>query len=315
MDEWEYFDDDESDDTHDSDEDPDDAASDLVSEEEKDNNSMDEDDTCLNRKIDNESETDSDFDLPFSLLSINDDYPLPIDHFKLLTDVFQLMKKTRMVIKFIRNHSATNEYLDKHILLKKQEDPTIGGLVLDMIIRWNSSFLLLDRLISHKDFINSMFSFPNNIPGLTEKQRKQLKELNLNQHEWELLTIIKDVLAPFLQATEVLSGQNYPTMAYAYYVHRLLSHYFQSIDDDGPITIALKQSLRFWFNVHCNEKLPAGQMDLMLVRNLFSSFSGNITVKKEEYSKNGERNVCHLFMLMKPKKFCKIEMVERSSTC
>ncbi|CAF2941654.1 unnamed protein product [Rotaria sp. Silwood2] len=112
-----------------------------------------------------------------------------------------------------------------------------------MLIRWNSTFLLLDRLINHKDVVNSMFNFPNNIPGLTEKQRKRLKELALNQHEWELLDILKDILNPFLHATEALSGQTYPTMAVSFYIHRLLSYYLESTADDEPITIALKQIL------------------------------------------------------------------------
>ena len=81
------------------------------------------------------------------------------------------MKKSRLVIKFIRNHNVANEYINK-LKLSNNNNNTIGCFVLDMIIRWNSSCLLLDRLIDHKDIMNSMFSFPNNIFGLTEKEKK-----------------------------------------------------------------------------------------------------------------------------------------------
>ncbi|CAF1494908.1 unnamed protein product [Rotaria socialis] len=85
-----------------------------------------------------------------------------------------------------------------------------------MLIRWNSSFLLIDRLILHKDVLNSMCSFLNNITGLTEKQTKKLMGLMLNQQEWNLLNCLKNVLEPFLEATTALSGQKYPTMALSF---------------------------------------------------------------------------------------------------
>ncbi|CAF1510336.1 unnamed protein product [Didymodactylos carnosus] len=130
-----------------------------------------------------------------------------------------------------------------------------GGFVLDMAIRWNSSFLLLERVVKYKDALDNMFAFPNNIIGLIEKQKKRLKELPLNQDEWDLLTIIKNILKPFLSSTIVLCVQSHPTLAASYYVYHDLSFFLRLTADDGPITTALKQSLRFCFNIFIYYKL------------------------------------------------------------
>ncbi|CAF4231592.1 unnamed protein product, partial [Rotaria magnacalcarata] len=68
-------------------------------------------------------------------------------------------------------------------MISRNDGKKTGVLILDMLIRWNSSFLLIDRLILHKDVLNSMCSFLNNITGLTEKQTKKLMGLMLNQQE------------------------------------------------------------------------------------------------------------------------------------
>ncbi|CAF2941670.1 unnamed protein product [Rotaria sp. Silwood2] len=91
-DEWEDLDDDEFDDTSECAEDTDDAVSDLISEEE-DNSSNSEDDTDVNEKNNNESDSDSDVDLVFSSLTLNDNNSSSIDYFKLLSDIFELIKK------------------------------------------------------------------------------------------------------------------------------------------------------------------------------------------------------------------------------
>ena len=137
-----------------------------------------------------------------------------------------------------------------------------------MLIRWNSSFILLDRLINHKDILNNMGVFSNNLHGLTDQQKKRLKELSLNQYEWELVELLRNILEPFLDTTVVLSGQTYPTMALCFYTYRLLTHFLESTLKDDPHVIALKESLRYWFNIQFKSKLPQGQMEIMIVRSL-----------------------------------------------
>lgn len=268
LDEWEDLGDDmdDIDDTSECGDNPMDAIDELISEEE--DNLSNEDEKSVRESAGSESE-DEDIGIPLSSLTLNDNNSSHINHYDLLNNVFQLMKKTRIIIKFMKNHTVTNEYINKHMISIHGVNK-FGCLVLDMVIRWCSSFLLLDRLIEHKDILNNIFAFPVNLPGLTEDQKKRLKELALNQHEWELLQALKFVLEPFLDSTTVLSGQTYPTMAASFYVFRSLSHFLQTTADDVPLIVALKESLRFWFNIQCKSKLPDGQMEIMMVIWFFS---------------------------------------------
>ncbi|CAF1685048.1 unnamed protein product [Rotaria magnacalcarata] len=288
------------------------AASDLVSEEEEEekaerdlayNDDDDDDDNDVDKEVNTESDAEDDIELEFASLQLNNNNSSSINHFELLKNVFELMKKSRLIIKFMRNHTITNEYIQKY-MISRSDGKNTGILILDMIIRWNSSFLLIDRLINHKDVLNSMFAFPNNITGLTEQQIKKLKDLILNQHEWNLLNCLKNVLKPFLQTTTALSGQKYPTMALSFYVFRLLSHFLESTSDDDSITIALKESLLYWFNVQCKAKLPSGQFEIMMVAAFLDpsiyrviSDTDRKAAKKIIFKKLEKSNINHLTSL------------------
>jgi hypothetical protein len=266
-DEWEDIDgeiddldDDSSDDEHIID-----SANDLINDEEICSSDNDDDDQTVRDGTINAESDDDYIEIQLSTLTLNDRNLSSMDHFQLLTNVFQLMGKTRSVIKFLRNHSVTNDYILKS-MLSQNGGKTTGGLVLDMIIRWNSSFLLLNRLFLHKDILNGMFAFPNSVPDLSDEQRTRLQELILTQSEWKLLEYLKHVLEPFSEATLVLLGQTYPTMDLGFYVYQLLSFFLESTDKDHPVIARLKESLRYWFNIQCKVKLTHGQMDLMMVR-------------------------------------------------
>ena len=268
IDEWEDVDDVDDIDMATVDENIIDVATDLLSEEDEDGNDDDEGNIMSNRDsidmTDDEYTSDDEDEINFSTLTIKDNVSHSIDHYELLISLFELLKKTRAGIKFIRNHNVTNEYAVKHIKLNNQ-GKMVGGLVLDMSIRWSSTFLMVNRLLIHKDIVKNIFAFPNNFLGLTEKQKQMLYKLALKQNEWDFLIDIQLVLEPFEAATTVLSGQSYPTMAYSFLVWSFLSKFLQATSDDHPIIRALKDCLRFRFNINCYKNLPPRQMELMKV--------------------------------------------------
>lgn len=254
------------DDIHYDDEQMIDIADDLLYEEESDEDEESDDDESTNtvNNIDDEYDEDLDDGIDFSALSISNHDSSNVNHYDLLLNVFHLMKRIRSSVKFIRNHNVTNEYMTKSIK-EKNNKRNAGGLVLDLSIRWNSSFLMINRLLIHREIVVNIFVFPNNLIGLTEKQKRQLYELMIKQNEWNLLGDLKSVLEPFQVATTVLSGQKYPTMAISFVVWRLLYKFLQSSTTDMPIVAALKTCLRFRFQLHCEKNLPPGQLEIMKV--------------------------------------------------
>ena len=186
-----------------------------------------------------------------------------VDLYKLLTRVHTVMKKVREGVKLMRNINAITEYMSGFMKpLVDGRKPR--GLLSDMPIRWNSSFMLMDRLMLNRDVVRNVFSLPNALDGLTAKQKTKLHELTLSQDEWEMLGALRQVLEPFYVSTIVLSSRHYPTMASAFYVSKLLSCFLKSTHET-PLVVALKQSLFHWFSYHCVDNLPPMQSDTMKV--------------------------------------------------
>ncbi|CAF4874928.1 unnamed protein product, partial [Rotaria magnacalcarata] len=79
------------------------AASDLISEEEEGDLAYDDDDDKeTDEEVNIESDAEDDIALELTSLQLNNNNSSSIDHFELLKNVFALMKKSRLIIKFIR---------------------------------------------------------------------------------------------------------------------------------------------------------------------------------------------------------------------
>lgn len=207
---------------------------------------------------------DSEHDISLSILSMNNNNLFYDDYYELLMNVFQLMKKVRAMIKFIRNHNIINEYFTK-CARENNNNRFSSGLLLDMSIRWNSSYLMLDRLFVHRQIVTNIMMFPNKFPGLTSKQKKKLHDLVILEKEWDLIENLRQVLEPFQVATNALSTQQYPTMSISFFVWRSLSTFLQPSTNDLPVISSLKSCLRYRFEMYCQKKLPPGQWELMIV--------------------------------------------------
>ena len=50
------------------------------------------------------------------------------------------------------------------------QPPTRGGLVVDFEVRWNSTFVMLDRFITHRAIVNEMATGPSKVPNVNLSQ-------------------------------------------------------------------------------------------------------------------------------------------------
>ncbi|CAF1281751.1 unnamed protein product [Rotaria sp. Silwood1] len=123
------------------------------------------DDTSHNDPTDDECDSDSDDDINFSSLTINDNKLSSIDHYKLILSVFNLMKKARAGVKFIRNHNGTNEYVIKHV-------EEFKSIINQMS---NISNLLMKRVIITKGFCDLIYDISNNTFQVIEQERDYLE--------------------------------------------------------------------------------------------------------------------------------------------
>lgn len=68
------------------------------------------------------------------------------------------------------------------------------GLVLDVATRWNLTFRMLDRAIPHREALRNLYNyFPSDL-------------------EWSRGALVKELLPPFAEMKNLVSGSSYPTV-------------------------------------------------------------------------------------------------------
>ncbi|CAF4445859.1 unnamed protein product, partial [Didymodactylos carnosus] len=123
--------------------------------------------------------------------------------------------------------------------------------VRDFHVRWNSTYLMLTRLLAVQQIINDITYTPQPRTGLTAKHIKKLKSLANNHLDWELLQSLATALTPFYLATRCLSGRQYPTLTLSYWVTQNLHLFLSTEIPDAPLENAflhlLLNKFRFYF--------------------------------------------------------------------
>ncbi|CAF4196557.1 unnamed protein product, partial [Rotaria sordida] len=145
----------------------------------------------------------------------NDDYQ-SIDLQDIRASIRKLIDRMRA---FIININSTRAVIDYVQQREKIHDPPIkAALVTDIEIRWNTTFIMVDRFITHQAIIDDINSRPFKIPNISSVQQLKLgnKKFEFSNDDWCTIKDLQTVLKPFFGATTVVSAKNYPTLALAY---------------------------------------------------------------------------------------------------
>ena len=94
-------------------------------------------------------------------------------------------------------------------------------LILDGKTRWNSTFLMLKRALLLRPYINLVFV------------NSEDEGLNPDVSEWQAVEELVEVLAEFFHATELMSAEKYPTLAYVYPLFSRLIAFAKMKSDDA----------------------------------------------------------------------------------
>ncbi|XP_047133825.2 uncharacterized protein LOC124811958 [Hydra vulgaris] len=87
---------------------------------------------------------------------------------------------------------------------------------------------MISKIIKAKYVYNKITIDPGTIDGLTEKQINKLKKLALLSDDWKFLDILHYNLAPFFEATKLLSTKNFPTLSSAKFVQNTLMNFLEN---------------------------------------------------------------------------------------
>ena len=201
--------------------------------------------------------------------------------------IAKLLKKLRKFVKLIRN---TNNIL-KYVRSKQKEFKLQCELIKDFKIRWNYTCLFLSRILIYKEVIELLQNNANSITGITNSQIKALKKLALTEYDWTLILVLIEVLSPFLDATKMLSGRQYPTLSLSYVVLTGLRHYLENDDEEDEVDpndiyinyknedfCSLRSSIKYLlltsFNKYTKKHISDSQNEAILVciKKNFSNF-------------------------------------------
>jgi hypothetical protein len=180
----------------------------------------------------------------------------PITGEMIQQDIGVLMKKCRSMVKLMHKSSILMNY----VVNLKEEFGISVSLQLDCKSRWSSTQFLIEVMLDYKKIINKINSEKYDI-GLNKKQTSKLSVIELDQFDWKILDILNIILKPFVDATNMISGSQYPTIGIAYFAIVQIREFLEDQNNtvlndrhDINILMQLKQLLLIQINKYFMEK-------------------------------------------------------------
>ena len=149
-----------------------------------------------------------------------------------------LLRKCRNFISMIKRSTILTTYFD----IERKKSNIKRNLCYDVKTRWNSTYHLIDSFLALRPVVERLFNSKHNLRIKQEKLDK-LSDLELKSDDWTMLYHLHCVLRPFFHATTAMSGRNYPSVGFAYYLYTRLKNFLQNLSEDNVILKRLKQLL------------------------------------------------------------------------
>jgi hypothetical protein len=230
-----------------------------------------EDNTWDKSESENENENGTEFEQTDSSDSENEEYCISVDVDEenkdkaaaSMNDIMVVLNKCRKLIKCIRK--SKNILFHVRQLVENMTNEKIRfELSLDFFVRWNTTYIMIDRFIKYRAIIEEITKFPNKIVGLNGKQVDRLRSLRFKTDEFDTLESLKHCLEPFFRATKILSGSNYASCSLAYVVLKMLKKFLILKTGSEEIDM-MKEKLDRKFDFYFEKNISDEQMNLYKV--------------------------------------------------
>jgi hypothetical protein len=159
------------------------------------------------------------------------------------------IQKGRSLIKTIRRSQILMMFINNEKKITKVQ----RRLIVDCMSRWNSTYLSLRSILSHKPIIINLFENKGKL-SITFKQREKLNSLELSSDDWMVFTDLMNLFEPFYHATYMLSGSKYPTIGQCLFCIRKIKDFLERDDDcESNLLKTLKRFVLESFSDYFNE--------------------------------------------------------------
>lgn len=142
-------------------------------------------------------------------------------------------------------------------------------LVQSVKTRWNSTFLMLKRLIEQREAVIGVLS------DRTVTTRNQAGQLMLSEDEWTLIENIANVLQPFELVTTLLSSDSQPTISIVMPIlQSLVQNFLSKTKDEDPdditkmknqLLLKLRSRFKRFKDVLCADQSVTGSLEITVL--------------------------------------------------
>ena len=160
------------------------------------------------------------------------------------------------------------DIINRHVIEKaKSRRLEIAEFILDFHVRWNTTYLMLERFYLLKVIVDEITCNPQLIQGIKKHHIDKLRKFHLKQEHWESISILIKVLKPFYKASVMLQGQKYHTLSMSKVIETTLFAFYDQLNslNDNAKEYFLSSKLNEYLKKYLIEKITAGQKELSLV--------------------------------------------------
>ncbi|CAF3687586.1 unnamed protein product [Rotaria socialis] len=175
----------------------------------------------------------------------------------LLERTLNLLNRCRQLVHDMRNIGVVRAFILTEIGGKGR------GFTLDMEIRWNTTFQMVDRLLERQILIDTVVR--RKFDGLAIAQTNRLKLAALTPDDWDVLRALHHVLMGFDIATTIISASHYPTLSDSFWAITKLRQILISNQDNSRYTEVLKKSALNYLYIYIQKHLSKEQQEGMLI--------------------------------------------------
>ncbi len=197
------------------------------------------------------------------------------DEYFVADEVYMFLKKVRSLVRLSRKSGIVSGHVTRRI--KQHKIKNAINFILDFHVRWNSTYLMLERLKKLKIVAEEITNDPDSIQGLKPNQKLILEDLMFTSEEWSMCEILLKVLQPFFHATKILSARKYPTLAASFLIQKNISAFLSNTD---KLPTKERKIMKFLFEKvehHLFKKISKEQKLATKVRELLFKLKFNCT--------------------------------------